>query len=211
MKSKTKYFRTRRLKAIRRGIAVILLFFFLVFCHYYGFFPSSALREAEEHFGTGKTEILVPYHNNADLKFTGLGRACLSENENAMIHNYAKFNVLIGWYRAVSAALDCSAELPVHAGWHSISGSESGNVDFYFGQVDEGSIASVALGRDFDGNGVIDDTVALRLTESEDIRYFYDSLYDNNEYYIPYILAYDSAGGLIYQARVEQGASSYIG
>ena len=214
MKDKRKYSLTRKRKAIKRSIICLLLILVFFYCGNFGLLPSSALRETEEYYGTGKTETIIPYHRNSLIKFTGVGLFCLSENENALIHHCAKYNLLIGWYRAVAAVVDCSGDSPVDAGQHSVSGSKSGSTEYYFGRVNDSRIQRVEIGLDKGRDGSIDVRIDHPIFERDGQRYFYQGYVPDDEddyYYAPYVICYDADGTLVYEAEIKQGSSSYIG
>ena len=214
MKNKKKFVRPRRQKAIRRWIITTFLVLIVCFCSNFGFTVFSALRETEEFYGTGKTELIIPFHGNELIKFTGIGRYCLSYNDEAIISLCAKYNLFIGWYRAVAASVDRTEGAGVDVGSHFISGSKSGNIQYYFGIVNDDRIKEIKIGFDTDYDQISDEyTIHYPIMESDGLRYFYQGFVPEEDgvYLQPTVFCYSDKGELIYEAEIAQGTSSFIG
>ena len=114
MKYRKKRLSTRKRRALRRVLILLILVIASWALGSYGYLPSDNLREMEEMQGVGRTEVLRRIWSPATDGWNRM--VYLSANENAVMLSGCFWNPFEGWTGSTYSVIDCSKEeKPVHS------------------------------------------------------------------------------------------------
>lgn len=114
MKYRKKRLTTRKRRALRRVLILLILVIASWVLGSYGYLPSDNLRELEEMQGVGRMEVLRRIWNPATDGWNRM--VYLSVNENAVMLSGCFWNPFEGWTGSTYSIIDCSKEeVPVHS------------------------------------------------------------------------------------------------
>lgn len=134
---------TRKHKALRRKLICLAVLAVFSALHLYTFTPMQGIRYTEAQAGAGRTKAVARMLPPKELGLRGT-LFYLTANENAVIMCYARFHPLMGWFDTLGAAVDCSEEAAIHAGWWSV-GNDDEYAQYAFGRVDDSEVSELAV------------------------------------------------------------------